>query len=200
MNLLLNLGKYVTKKWFFRDARIIIYGVVPLHNPAIIVANHGNPWDPPLIMLSVRRNIVHFFTAKYLFRGVTGIFLRLVKQIPVQSGLKQLNKEAFKKANKYLNDGELIGIFPYPYDIIKKKKILYAGVIRLIIENDVPIIPVKVELNETKQSNSYFDVNFNKATIKIGVPIRGFRNRCIRADKKNYKKLARLLLKKIEML
>lgn len=199
-DIIFNLGKYLVEKWFLRDVTIITKGAIPLHDPAIIVANHNNPWDPPLIILSARKRIVHFFTAKCLFKGFTGIFLRCIKQIPVQSGLTQLNKKAFKKASKYLEDGGLVGIFPYPFDLTKKKRVLYTGIIKLIIKNDVPVIPVRVVLDNEKHWKSFFDITFKNAIIKIGDPIAGFRDICIKADKKNYETLTKILLKRVDAL
>ncbi|MBS3098466.1 1-acyl-sn-glycerol-3-phosphate acyltransferase [Candidatus Woesearchaeota archaeon] len=177
--LIYGLLKVAVINLYLKRAKIIVKGNLP-KKAAIIVANHNNPWDPPLIIIAAGR-IVHFFTANLLFKNVIyGYFLRLIQQIPVQSGLRKVNEKAFLKANYYLKRNELVGIFPYPDDLIKKKKVLYTGVIRLVMENDVPIIPIRVKLNEKRKWKSFFDVNFNQAEVIIGKPLNGFRERCIK--------------------
>ncbi|MBU0628830.1 MAG: 1-acyl-sn-glycerol-3-phosphate acyltransferase [Nanoarchaeota archaeon] len=184
-NLVYSLGKLVVRSIYLSKVKIIVKGKLPKKS-AIIVANHDNPWDPPLIMIADGR-IVHFFTAHILFKNILSrVFLREIGQIPVQSGLKDVNNKAFSEAKRYLSKGELVGIFPYPDDLIKKKKVLYTGVIRLIIENDVQIVPVKVKLDEKRKWKSFFDVNFDKAEVIIGKPLVGFRERCVNNKGKNH--------------
>jgi len=193
------LNKFIVKKLYLKNVEINIKGKLP-KKPVIIIANHDNPWDPPLIMIAANK-IVHFFTAKLLFKNIiSNLFLKSIKQIPVQSGLIAVNEKAFLKASYYLKNNGLVGIFPYPYDMIKKKKVLYTGVIRLIVENHAPIIPIKVKLNEKRKWKSFYDVNFTKANIIIGKPIKNFRNKCKKAHKNSYTSLTKKLLTHIENL
>lgn len=174
---LYSICKIVVRGIYLRNVKIIIKGKIPC-KAAIIVANHDNPWDPPLIMIAAKR-WVHFFTSNVLFKNpINRLFLKMIGQIPVQSGLKELNKKAFSKASVYLEKRELVGIFPYPDDLIKKRKVLYTGVTRLIKENDVPIIPINVKLCEKRRWDSFYDVNFDKVYIIIGKPIYKFRGKC----------------------
>ena len=177
--------KIVTRDFFLRNVEIRVNGTIP-QKAAILIANHDNSWDPPLI-ISASKKIVHFFTANVLFKNILkGSFLRLSEQIPVQSGKKTLNENGFSKASYYLKKNEPVGIFPYPVDLIKKKRVLYTGVIRMIIENDVPIIPIRVKISEARKSKSFYDVNFDKAFITIGKPLEGFREKCKKGMSEEY--------------
>lgn len=184
--LLWYISKFIVKNFYLNNVFIEVKGNIP-NNAAIIVANHDHAWDPPLIMWALNR-IVHFFTSEILFKvQPRKWFLNQIEQIPVISGNQTLNKKAFDIAKSYLNKNEPVGIFPFPQDIITKKRRKYTGVINLIIENDVPIIPVKVKIFEKLSAKSYYDVNFDKALIIIGKPIKNFRNRCKKGmSKKRY--------------
>jgi lysophospholipid acyltransferase (LPLAT)-like uncharacterized protein len=115
--------------------------------------------------------------------------------------MRDVNEIAFSKASFYLSRNEIVGIFPYPEDIIKKKKVLYTGLIKLIVENNVPIIPVKIELNQKGRVKSYYEVNFDKATIKVGRQIEGIRKRAILSNsQKSRLKLTKEILERIDEL
>ena len=82
--------------------------------------------------------------------------------------------------------------------MVKKKKVLYTGTIKLIIENDVPVIPIKVVVNEKRKSRSFYDVNFDKASIIIGKPINKFRQKCKKyVSKEDYFNLTKELMEYI---
>ena len=198
--LIWSLNRFIVKIFYLKNVKIYIKGKVP-KGAAILVANHDHAWDPPLITITIKRKI-HFFTAYVLFKNIMqGCFLRTFQQIPVESSLKSLNEEAFSNTSYYLKKGEIVGIFPHPYDLVKKKRMLYSGVIRLIMENDVPIIPVRVIVNEKRKSKSIYDVNFDKAYITIGKPIEGFRKRLKKGmSKKYYLNLTKELMKNINNL
>lgn len=175
---LFRISTFVLKKFVFNDVELKVNGSENLpKKPLIIIANHDHPWDPCLITHFIYRGdgrIVHFFTGKSLFKGVVLLFLKGIQQIPVQSGLKGVNKAAFIKAKKYLKQGDIVGIFPYPFDVIKNKRVLYGGVVRLLQENDVMYVPIKIRIKEKRKWRSYYDKNFDKANIYIGKPMRNY--------------------------
>lgn len=194
------LGRFITKNFFLRDVTIDVRGAIP-KKAAILVANHDHAWDPPLIMIATKK-ITHFFTANTLFKSaIRKFFLKMFQQIPVEPGLGKLNKKAFSKASFCLKNNELVGIFPYPYDMVKRKRVLYTGVIRLMIENDAPVIPIKVRVYEKRKSKSFYDVNFDKALVIIGKPIRGFKHKCKKGmPQGHYLSLTKELMKSIDNL
>jgi len=157
-----------------RNVSFQIKGIENLpKGPFILVANHDHPWDPPILVLLISTRIrkkVHFFTGNFLFKGIMGHYLRWIEQITVQSGMSHINELAFKNSKKYLKKGEVVGIFPYPFDVIKKRKVLYSGVIRLLEENNVPYVLVRVKVKEKWKWKSYYDKNFENVKIYIGEP------------------------------
>lgn len=166
------ISVFLFKNFIFNNIEIKITGIKNLpRKPFIIIANHDHPWDPAITMYIIYNQLkkkTHFFTGKFLFKGVVKFYLNGVEQIAVQSGLRKINEIAFKKARRYIKRGDIVGIFPYPFDVIKKKRVLYSGVVRLLQENNVAYLLIRVKVKEKWKWKSYYDKNFDKANIYIG--------------------------------
>lgn len=166
------ISKFSLRNFIIHDVKINIKGIQNLPKKSfIIIANHEHPWDPAIlayVVYSISKKKTHFFTGKFLFKGIVKVYLNWMEQIAVESGFKKINEEAFKKAKEYLKRGDLVGIFPYPYDVKKKRRVLYRGVTKLLCENNVEYLPIKVKIKEKWKCRSYYDKNFEKANIYIG--------------------------------
>ena len=164
----------VYKYYYFHNKSIKIMNIENLPKaPFIVVASHHHAWDGPLGWFVVYKHLkkpVHFFFNNQLFTGLGKYFLQICEHIPVQSGSKSVNKKALKTCRKLLSKERIIAITPYPYDLQKKKYVLYTGVIKLLQQNNVPYVPVNVAVKEKRKSKSYYDRNFDYARISIGKP------------------------------
>lgn len=83
---------------------------IPEQGPLLIVVNHLNLADPPIISVSVNRKAM-FLAKEELFRpGLSGYIVRNFGAIPVHRG--GMNKEALRKAEQLLAQGMALIMFP----------------------------------------------------------------------------------------
>lgn len=88
-----------------------IYGKenIPKEGPIIFVGNHINALDPVMVMSSTDR-IVHYMAKQEVFNGFHGWIFKKIGLIPVNRS--KANPLAVIEAEKILNSGGAIGIFP----------------------------------------------------------------------------------------
>lgn len=82
---------------------------IPSSGSIILAGNHTSILDCLLLMSSTKREI-HFLAKKELFTGIKGIFFSNMGLIPVDRSKK--NPEAIRSANNYLNNDEIVLVFP----------------------------------------------------------------------------------------
>lgn len=82
---------------------------IPSSGGIILAGNHTSILDCLLLMSSTKREI-HFLAKKELFTGIKGIFFSNMGLIPVDRSKK--NPEAIRSANNYLNNDEIVLVFP----------------------------------------------------------------------------------------
>ena len=82
---------------------------IPEEGALIFAGNHKHAVDPTMVMMSTKR-IVHYMAKEELFRGLHGIFLKKIGLIKVYRG--RSNPNAVIEAEKILNNGGTVGIFP----------------------------------------------------------------------------------------
>ncbi|MFC1930258.1 lysophospholipid acyltransferase family protein, partial [Chloroflexota bacterium] len=76
---------------------------IPSHGPLLIVANHLNIADPPILGASIRRKMV-FMAKEELFQTrISSYFVRSYGAFPVRRG--GLNRKTLKDAEQHLAQG-----------------------------------------------------------------------------------------------
>lgn len=116
---------------------------IPEHGPAILAGNHLSWADPPALRSVIRRRC-WFMGNDFLFRiPVLGRLLPFYGGFPVERG--KIDREAIRRAEGYLRQGDLLVLFPeggttitgtlYPFE---------GGTALLALRNDTPIVPVAI--------------------------------------------------------
>lgn len=82
---------------------------IPKNEGCVIASNHVHAIDPAILIYSTRR-IIHFIAKKELFLGKRKKFYLSFGTIPVDRDKK--NPLALAVAEEFLNNNEVIGIFP----------------------------------------------------------------------------------------
>lgn len=93
-------------------ARWKVYGRrnVPRQGPLIVVANHLNFADPPILASGVQRRRITFMAKVELFRYPFGVIPRLYGAFPVRRF--EADVGAMLSAERRLKRGEALGMFP----------------------------------------------------------------------------------------
>ena len=137
---------------------------VPRTGPLIVVSNHLNLIDPPLLGASVPRRI-SFMAKQELFDST---FSRLVVEnygaFPVRRG--QLDRKAVRQALEQLNSGSVLGIFPEGKRSLNSRlQPAQLGASLLASHSGVPIVPVGISGSE--QVKGVASVLFRRPRIKV---------------------------------
>ncbi|MFC1892535.1 lysophospholipid acyltransferase family protein [Chloroflexota bacterium] len=83
---------------------------VPRQGPLLVVANHVNAADPPLLAVSLGRKVL-FMAKEELFRSrFVGYFIRGYGAFPVHRG--RLDRKALRSAHQLLEQGTALAMFP----------------------------------------------------------------------------------------
>lgn len=82
---------------------------IPKSEGCVIACNHIHAFDPAILIYSMKR-VIHFIAKKEIFEGKMRWFYLSFGAIPVDRDKK--NPLAMAVAEEYLNNNEVIGIFP----------------------------------------------------------------------------------------
>ena len=120
---------------------------IPVHGPALLVANHVSWIDGVLILLSSSRNIRMIAYADYVQGGFIGWLATLFEIIPIKSndGPKAL-VQSLNTARDALKNGELVCIFAEG-QITRTGELLKfeRGMIKILKGTGAPVLPVYLD-------------------------------------------------------
>lgn len=88
-----------------------VYGTenIPEEGALIFAGNHKQAFDPVMVMSNTDR-IVHYMAKEFLFKGIHGKIFEKIGTIKIYK--EKGNQLAVLQAEKVLNNGGTIGIFP----------------------------------------------------------------------------------------
>jgi 1-acyl-sn-glycerol-3-phosphate acyltransferase len=138
---------------------------VPRKGPLIVVSNHLNNIDPPLLGASVPRTVL-FMAKQELFepRWVRAI-VEGYGAFPVRRG--QIDRKSLRQALDKLKRGEVVGVFPEgSRSRDRKLQLPQPGAALLAIHSGAPVLPVGIAgSDQMKGFRSIFDRPRIKVTI-----------------------------------
>ena len=143
--------------WFYCGGRLIARALftlltrwevrgrenIPADGPVLVVANHLNLTDPPLLGISLGRKMM-FMAKEELFRSpLAACFVGGFGAFPVRRG--KLDRKAMRQAQQVLTDGMALIMFP---EATRSKTArlqrAYPGSALIAMRIGVPILPVGV--------------------------------------------------------
>lgn len=106
------IAKNLVKSYYHARFKITVVGKdrVPKSGPVVICSNHISEYDPPLIGISVDRDM-SFFAKSELFKvPVLGYLISHLNAFPVERG--KSDRAALKKSIEVLSEGNMLCMFP----------------------------------------------------------------------------------------
>ncbi len=141
---------------------------VPRKGPLIVVSNHLNNIDPPLLGASIPRDI-YFMAKQELFEP------RWVRAVVEGYGAFQvrrggLDRKAMRRAFEHLQEGRVVGMFPEgKRSTDHQLQLPQLGAALLADRSGIPVLPVGIYGSEQmKGFRSIF--NRPRITVNIGNP------------------------------
>ena len=172
-------------KKMVKNEKIVIKGIngveniqkLDLDKGAIITCNHFNPFDVFTVESVIRK-----FTKQRMYKviregnytnfpGFYGFLMRNCYTLPLSRNQSTMEKFV-KSVSKILKNGDYILIYPEQslWWNYRKPKPLKPGAFKLATQNDVPILPVFITMEDTdKLDDDGFPVQ--AYTVNIGEPI-----------------------------
>jgi 1-acyl-sn-glycerol-3-phosphate acyltransferase len=168
--------------WFYYIAKGLLIGLfklltrwqvkgrenVPKGGPVLVVANHLNFNDPPLLGVSLGRTVI-FMAKEELFRSSLGAyFVSGLGSFPVHRG--KLDRQALRSSQKVLADGLALAMFPEASRSRSGKlKTAMPGSALIACRSGVPILPVGITGTEQLRGIGWL-CRRPRLTVNIGQP------------------------------
>ena len=136
--------------------------------PVLVVANHLNLTDPPLLGISLGRKAM-FMAKEELFRSpLSAYFVGSFGSFPVHRG--RLDRKALRQAQQVLTDGLALVMFP---EATRSKSArlqpAYPGSALIAMRSGVPILPVGI-IGTEKVKGIGWIFRRPRITVNIGRP------------------------------
>jgi 1-acyl-sn-glycerol-3-phosphate acyltransferase len=141
---------------------------VPRQGPLLVVANHLNLADPPLLAISLGR-LATFMAKEELFHPwPMGYYFRGVGAFPVRRG--QLGRQALRRTEQTLTQGLAMVIFPEGMRSRSARlQPAFSGAALVAHRSQVPILPVGITGTEKMRGLTWF-WRRPRVTVNIGRP------------------------------
>ncbi len=148
--------------------RVIGLSNVPKHSACIVVANHVNLLDSPLLGISLGRK-VYFMAKEEIFESdLMAWAANNFGAFPVAKG--KLDRKAGRKALDILNQGQTLVILPEGKRSENGKLgQAYPGAALLAVRSNVPIVPVGI-IGTKNLSGKWWFLKRPRIELNIGKP------------------------------
>ncbi len=168
--------------WFYYVARVMVRILfllltrcqvrgrenIPSQGPVLIVANHLNLADPPLLGISFSRKTI-FMAKEELFRSrLSSYFIRGLGAFPVRRG--QLDKKALRQAQLVLAESVALVMFPEgARSRDAQLRAALSGSALIACRSGAPILPVGISGTERIKGVAWV-LHRPRITVNIGPP------------------------------
>jgi len=153
--------------------RAQIHGQIPIADDqgAVIVSNHRGPIDPGFIGLVTHRPVHWMVAREYCEHWFVGWALRILGAIPVNRG--GIDTAATKLAIRYLQQGELVGMFPEGRINTTDRLLLPGrpGATKVAIKAQVPVIPCYITDSPGGFNEFAFLITPSRTKLRVGRPV-----------------------------
>jgi len=141
---------------------------IPRRGPLLVVANHLNLADPPVLANAIRRKAI-FMAKEELFRSrLGGYFVKSFGSFPVNRG--RLDRTALRKAEEVLARGMLLIMFPEASRSQNTQlQSPFPGSILIARRSNVPILPIGITGTERIKGMGWI-LRRPRITVNIGLP------------------------------
>jgi len=143
---------------------------IPKKGPLIVVANHLNLTDPPVLAASIRRRIVFMAKEEVFHHPIQGPLVRGFRAFPVRR--QALDREALRQARQVLGEGLALGMFPEgTRSTTAQMQKGLPGTAHLALRGGSTVLPVGITGTE-KIKGLAFVFRRPRLTVNIGEPFR----------------------------
>jgi 1-acyl-sn-glycerol-3-phosphate acyltransferase len=164
------IGRVIARVLFTLLTRVEVRGRenIPADGPLLVVANHLNLTDPPLLGISLGRKMM-FMAKEELFRSpLTACFVGGFGAFPVHRG--KLDRKALRQSQQVLTDG--LALIMFPEATRSKSACLqpaYPGSALIAMRGGVLVLPVGISGTERVKGIGWI-FRRPRITINIGRP------------------------------
>jgi 1-acyl-sn-glycerol-3-phosphate acyltransferase len=168
---------------------------VPKKGPLIIVANHLNLADPPLLSASIPRRIVFMVKQEFYYGRWDTRFVRAFGAFPVRRG--GVDRGALRQAETVLREGQVLGMFPEgTRSPNAQMQHAYPGTALIAMRSGAPILPVGISGTERIHGVKSVVLGHPHITVNIGQPFSP-PPACSKITNAQLKELTELIMRRI---
>jgi len=141
---------------------------IPSQGPLLVVANHINLSDPPLLGISLGRNVMFMAKEELFHPRFLGYLMRGFGAFPVRR--KQADRQAIRQAKQILAEGLVLAMFPEGSRSLNAQlQPALAGSVLIARHSDAPILPVGITGTEKLRGVAWL-LHRPQITVNIGQP------------------------------
>lgn len=163
-------GRFLTRVLLFLFTRWRVKGRenIPSQGPLLIVVNHLNLADPPIIGVSVNRKAMFLAKEELFLSRFSGYIIRNYGAFPVRRG--GMNKEALRKAEQLLARGMALIMFPEGRRSQDAQlESAFSGSTLIAARSSAPILPIGITGTEKIKGFAWL-FRRPQITVNIGYP------------------------------